>query len=189
MHREPLLRLLAAYSPLDPAEWRAQAEIVAFVREQSDCFSRALTVGHITGSAWVLNRDGSRVLLTHHRKLGKWLQLGGHADGDSDVLSVALREACEESGLSDIVPVTPEIFDVDVHIIPARGSEPEHRHYDIRFLLQVLGDGCFQVSDESHELAWVSQKELLGLNPDASVVRMHGKWLKRREGLRPAAAL
>lgn len=115
-------------------------------------------------------------MLTHHRKLERWLQLGGHADGEPDVLSVALREAKEESGIDQIEPVSDEIFDVDVHLIPKHGSEPAHYHYDIRFLLRVQGSDVFRVSDESVNLAWVSPHELRELDVDESVRQMCAKW-------------
>lgn len=151
--------------------------MIAFVRRHPDCFERSLAIGHITGSAWILSGDGKRALLSHHRKLNKWLQLGGHADGDADVLRVALREAREESGLAGITPVSADIFDVDVHAIPARSGEPAHLHYDVRFLFRVTGDERFRVSDESHDLAWVAPDELPALGVDESVLRMHRKWL------------
>lgn len=176
MHRQALLQLLAQHEPFDAHEARARERIITFVRNHADCFERGLAIGHITGSAWVLDQNGTRVLLTHHRKLDKWLQLGGHADGDSDVLRVALREAQEESGIDAIEPVHTAIFDVDVHPIPARDRTPEHLHYDIRFLLRVTRDVPFQVSAESHDLAWVAPDEISELDTDGSVRRMARKW-------------
>ena len=102
MHRKPLLELLARYRVAHPDETTCVDRVDALVRSQRDCFERSCLPGHITASAWLLSPDGKRFLLTHHRKLGRWLQLGGHADGDSDVAAVALREAREESGLADL---------------------------------------------------------------------------------------
>ena len=96
-------------------------------------------MGHITGSAWVVDIAGNRVLLADHAKLGRWLQPGGHSDGDPDTLAVALREAREESGL-DVRALDDAIFDIDVHRIPARGDEPAHLHFDVRFLVQAEHD-------------------------------------------------
>ncbi len=180
MHRQELLRKLARHTPFDAHEAESLRRIEQFVRDHPDCFERTLSLGHITGSAWLTDESDRRVLLTHHRKLNRWLQLGGHADGNPDVLAVALREAREESGLEDIAPVNDDIFDVDVHLIPAREAVAEHDHYDIRFLLRSGGDSRFRVSDESHELAWVTAEQLASLNTDASVVRMFQKWRLRR---------
>jgi 8-oxo-dGTP pyrophosphatase MutT (NUDIX family) len=184
MHRLPLLTMLARHQPFDGRESDSLARIAVFVRANADCFERSNRAGHITGSAWLLNGSRRRVLLTHHRKLNKWLQLGGHADGEADVLRAALREAIEESGIGEtegalIEPLSTAIFDVDVHRIPARGDEPEHFHYDIRFLLGVRPgvDPPIRASDESHDLKWVTKKELPRLDVDESVLRMHCKWL------------
>jgi 8-oxo-dGTP pyrophosphatase MutT (NUDIX family) len=118
------------------------------------------------------------VLLTHHRKLGRWLQLGGHADGDEDALRVALREAREESGL-DVAPVSSRLFDVDVHEIPARGPDPVHLHYDLRFAIRAIASEAFRVSDESHALRWVSIDRIRTLTEETSILRMAAKWRTR----------
>ena len=134
--------------------------------------------GHFTASCWLVDLTGERVLLTHHRKLGCWLQLGGHADGDTDLVRVALTEACEESGLSDL-RIEPAIFDLDVHEIPARASDPVHLHWDVRFVVRASSEN-FSVSEESLALSWV---DIAGLAvdkcADASLVRMAQKWLRQ----------
>lgn len=143
-----------------------------FVTSYSDCFERTLQIGHVTGSAWVVNLDYTRVLLTHHAKLGKWLQLGGHADGDPDLPGVALREAREESGLSRIAPVSESIFDVDIHLIPARQPDPAHYHYDVRFLLQADSREDLRISSESRDLRWVEIARVAELAPEESMLRL-----------------
>ena len=178
MHRQALLELLARHRPFDDREEQALARIQDFVRNNPRCFERSLATGHITGSAWLLNPAGTAVLLTQHRKLRKWLQLGGHADGHPDLLEVAMREACEESGIDAIVPLLDRIFDVDVHRIPAFGGVAEHDHYDVGFLLQVTGDTRFRVSEESLSLAWVSLDVLASLDVDESLQRKHEKWVR-----------
>ena len=155
----------------------------AFIDSHPDCFERSCQVGHITGSAWIVNRAGDRVLLTHHRKLGRWLQPGGHSDGDPDTLEVALREAREESGL-DVRALDEAIFDLDVHLIPARGHEPAHYHYDVRFLVQAMEER-FRVSEESCALAWVPADRVGVFTSDESVLRMARKWHGQRSGLEP----
>ena len=98
--------------------------ISLFVEANTDCFSRELAIGHITGSAWILDSTGTRALLTHHKKLNIWVQPGGHADGDPDVEQVAYREAIEESALIGLEFVDQELFDIDIHQIPARVMKP-----------------------------------------------------------------
>lgn len=181
--RATLLARLAEHVAYDEAEATALAQIVEFVALNDRCFDRGLGEGHVTGSAWVLDSDGSHVLLTHHRKLGLWLQLGGHADGDADVAAVALREAREESGLSAVRLASDAIFDVDVHRIPGRRDAAEHLHYDVRYRVEAERDAALCVSVESHDLAWVELGRVEELTTDASVMRMVRKSLdERREG-------
>lgn len=179
MHRKPLLDLLAAYSEKHPAEAETVGRFIHFVETQPECFERSLLEGHVTGSAWIVDADGGRVLLTHHRKLDAWLQLGGHADGDPDVLAVAFKEAREESGLTDFEALGDGIFDLDVHLIPARKEVPEHYHYDVRYVLRATGNTDYVVSDESHDLRWVPLDEVASLTTDESMHRMVRKWRAR----------
>ena len=119
------------------------------------------------------------MLLTHHKVLNRWLHLGGHADGESNILNVALREAKEESGINGIKPLNNQIFDVDVHPIPEykKRSEPAHFHYDIRYIL-IAPITEFSISDESDELKWFSIKEMKNYQWNESVGRMIRKWEK-----------
>ncbi|WP_240669177.1 NUDIX hydrolase [Dyella sp. M7H15-1] len=153
------------------------AACLAFLDEAARPFDREQLDGHFTGSAWLVSADGEKVLLTHHCKLKRWLQLGGHADGDSDLAAVALREAHEESGLMHL-RVEPEIFDVDRHWIPERKSEPGHWHHDVRYVIWATVDDAFVVSDESLELAWVSIHQLVDVENE-SLRRMARKWMTR----------
>jgi 8-oxo-dGTP pyrophosphatase MutT (NUDIX family) len=163
--------------------WPDEAGVVALFRELAStddaAASRARRAGHLTGSAWLVSADGERVLLTHHRKLDRWLQLGGHADGDGDLARVALREAEEESGLLDL-EVETIVFDLDRHRIPARGDEPEHWHYDVRFVVRARGSEAYVVGAESHALAWRRIADIAHDEAaDASLRRMARKWLAR----------
>jgi len=161
-----------------PERAEAARQFCAFVNAHPDAARRELSTGHLTGSAWLVSADGARVLLTHHRKLGLWLQLGGHADGDADLARVALREAEEESGLRDLV-IEGGIFDLDCHEIPARSAEPAHLHYDVRFVVRATGSEEFAVSEESHALAWREIADIVDdSSMDTSVRRMAHKWLE-----------
>jgi 8-oxo-dGTP pyrophosphatase MutT (NUDIX family) len=180
MHRKLLLDQLSAYAAAHPAETETITRFQDFVTSHEDCFERSLNIGHITGSAWIVSADGSETLLTHHRKLNCWLQLGGHADGDPDVAAVALKEACEESGLDEFEALDHTIFDLDIHRIPARKNEAEHLHYDVRYLLRATGNTDFTVSEESHDLRWVPIEQVQDLTTEESMLRMVRKWLNKR---------
>ena len=179
VHRRPFLELLGAHTAADDHERAALERLLGFVESEPRCFERNLRTGHVTASAWIVSPDRSQVLLTHHRKLDFWLQLGGHCDGDPDVRAVALREAHEESGLSDLRVLDDALFDVDVHRIPARGDEPQHFHYDARFLIEADPSESLVVSPESKALAWVKLDALPGVSTDLSVTRMAEKTRNR----------
>jgi 8-oxo-dGTP pyrophosphatase MutT (NUDIX family) len=182
MHRAGAFRLLLAYSerPLARTEALAVEETISFVGAHPACLLRTCLQGHLTGSAWIVSPDRRRTLLTHHRKLGKWLQLGGHADGDPDLLAVALREAREESGLGGLAAVDARLFDVDRHWIGGRGSEPGHWHHDLRFMIEADPAQPLILSSESKALSWVDVTAVGTLNPEESMARMVRKTLALR---------
>ncbi len=173
--------MLARYRETFPAEAVMVDRICQLVEAHADCFDRTCRPGHITAAAWILSSDRRRALLTHHRKLNRWLQLGGHADGQWHVEEVALREAREESGLErfDFVPIEGVVmpFDVDVHEIPARYNEQgeliedAHEHHDIRFLMIAHTDDIV-ASDESNDLGWFTPEEVRERTDEESILRM-----------------
>lgn len=173
-HRQRLLDLISEYSQRHPEEQLVVDRFVSFVQAHERCFERDCWAGHITGSAWLVNDAGTHVLLTHHKKLGAWFQLGGHSDGESNTLLAAQREAQEESGLPVRV-FDAQIFDLDVHGIPARKSDPRHYHYDVRFVFTAERED-FAVSEESLDLAWVEIEDLQAFTDEASIHRMAAKW-------------
>ena len=175
MNRESLIALLKNHHADAEAE---QAFIARFLDllDHPDAFLRTHLPGHITGSAWIVDPSREFVLLTHHAKLNRWLQPGGHADGDENVLNVAMREAQEETGLPGLLLLRNEIFDVDIHPIPSRKDFPEHLHYDIRFIFQAQMDEPLSVTDESHALGWVHVNDLQKLTDNnLSMLRMADK--------------
>jgi len=149
----------------------------AFVEQHSDCFYRELRPAHVTGSTWVVSPDRSRVLMMHHKKLDQWFQPGGHADGDGDILGVALRETVEETGMneSQVRLVCEDVFDVDVHSIPTMNGESAHEHIDVRFLVEIDDRLPVPGNDESHEILWINLRDVLRYNNNRSTYRMMEK--------------
>jgi 8-oxo-dGTP pyrophosphatase MutT (NUDIX family) len=175
--------MLVRYAEAYPQERHVAQQIADLVEQHADCCHRACRPGHLTGSAWVVSRDRQRVALVHHRKLGRWLQPGGHADGDLDIAGVAWREAREELGLAglQLVPDDRAIpLDIDVHVIPARYDaqghlvDDAHEHHDLRFLF-IATDEQLVVSDESHDVRWFAIDELHHTTDEPSVLRLRDK--------------
>lgn len=123
--------------------------------QNSDAYSRHHLPGHVTGSAWIIDKTRDNVLLTHHAKLNRWLQPGGHADGNEDIFEVARREAAEETGLPKFKLLHKDVFDIDIHLIPERNGFPAHYHFDIRILLEADSGEKVVISQESHDVQWV----------------------------------
>jgi hypothetical protein len=177
MIHSTLRTLLHAYNPTAPEEQEAKKTILTFIDKYPNCFERSLEVGHITASSWLLNKDNTHALMMHHAKLGIWVQLGGHCDGNPNPLEVSIKEAQEESGINSIVALSPAIFDIDIHLVPATSKEKAHYHYDIRFLLQVTSDEPFIQNRESKELRWVSKNREELPTDSRSITRMFDKWI------------
>lgn len=150
--------------------------------DRDNLFSRTNLKGHFTASAWVVNKEMDKVVLVHHKKLDKWVQPGGHADGSDDILAMAKQEVWEETGLKNTELGYDGIFDVDAHSIPEAQkngkTEPEHIHYDIRYLLVADGSDTVQVSDESNDVKWVPLEKARELNPEME--RMINKTVEPR---------
>lgn len=175
MKRQQILQLLAQYTPADASENEHWQDTITFIKQHDDCFERSLAVGHVTGSAWVIDPHQRQVLLMHHRKLNRWFQPGGHCDGEADVAQVALKEASEETGLTALKIVADCIFDIDVHLIPANAKEAAHYHYDIRFLVEADSGQPLIQNQESKNLAWINYEDVSNYNNDESMVRMARK--------------
>lgn len=176
---EQLQQALERHSPADRREAEDAAAILAFTRRHGRPFDRAIAEGHLTGSALVVADDGSAVLLLRHRKLQRWLQPGGHAEaGESRGEDVALREALEETGLTELRlhASAPRPLDVDVHDIPARPGEPAHQHLDLRYLvLAPAGAAHARCQDETDDLRWFAWHELRALGLDPGLLRACAK--------------
>jgi 8-oxo-dGTP pyrophosphatase MutT (NUDIX family) len=164
-------RTIERYAPRNAPQASARDFVLAWIDAHPDALLRTCLAGHLTSSALVLDARGERVLLTLHRKLGRWLQLGGHCDGDANLAGSALRECLEESGIPGLA-IDPRLVDLDCHRIPARPGEPEHWHLDARFLVRAPEGALARTSAESRELRWFTRAELATLETDDSVRRL-----------------
>jgi 8-oxo-dGTP pyrophosphatase MutT (NUDIX family) len=176
MHRHELTALLQRYGRRDAASREIADRFLAFVDSRDDCLLRTCEPGHITASAWIWSADRRACLMTHHKKLDRWLQLGGHVDGEPRVQFAALREAQEESGMERFELLAPRgelmPLDLDVHAIPARKDEPEHLHWDVRFLFCAAPGQDLVLSAESKALQWVPRSEIAAFVGEESVLRL-----------------
>lgn len=173
-----LLKQLQKHKPLNQPEKQHVKNTMELVAKNPNCFKRENLEGHITASGFLFNADFSKVLLTKHKKLQCWLQLGGHSDGDKNSFRVAKKETWEESGIANIKPIFKTIVDVDIQDIPFYEPKnvPAHKHYDIRFFLKTNNEN-FVMSDESDDLRWFTlneYKELAKDKPDME--RIVSKW-------------
>ena len=177
---DDLDRDLSRYKATSPTDQANAERILKAFHTIEDPFSRNTLPGHFTASAWVANSSGDQIVLLLHKKLGLWLQPGGHADGDSDLLAVARREAFEECGLSNLELAQPGIFHVDVHKIPAFKNEASHYHYDVCYAFQDTSGEVLKVSDESREVKWVPLSKLSSYTEDKTITEMSQKWKSGR---------
>ena len=169
--RAALLEELRCYRAADPVEAQHQRAVLDLLSYAPSPFSRDHFVpGHITGSCFIVDPSSGRVLLHHHRRLGRWLQMGGHLESGESAVEAALREGREESGLSDLTLMSDAVFDIDVHDIPAAKGEPEHLHFDIRHVARTSQPDSIVIDRaESYELAWVELDRAIPLmNEEAS---------------------
>lgn len=162
-----LLEQLRVYEPTDhvEAEYRHRMmDLLTYAPRAA--FSRAAFLpGHFTAGCFVVDAAG-RLLLHHHRRLSLWLHMGGHVEEGESAEEAALREAGEESGLTDL-ELAGGIFDLDIHAIPARGDEPEHDHFDVRYLARTSDPGAIRIDrGESNDLAWVPLDRAAERMPD-----------------------
>ncbi len=146
-----------------------------FINQHHYIFGKKNKVGHITASAFIINEDKSKILLTYHKKLKKWLQLGGHTEENETIIEAAIREAKEESGLESLRLLSQDIYDIDVHKIPKTNNEPGHKHYDIRFIFEACECELLKINHESSDLKWVLMRDLESYTTNQSIIRLREK--------------
>jgi len=187
MHRQELLSLLNSYHTPYMEEAGMAEKTRLFVLQHENCFDRNLSIGHVSGSAWVVNPARTHVLLLHHRKLNMWLQPGGHADGDPDILRVILNETAEETGISleHINLLGESIFDIDVHTVHESIHDSRHTHFDVRFLVEIDDSLPIPGNYESHQIAWVPLEQVCYFN---NALSLHRLVRKTKQLVRPSIA-
>lgn len=174
MQLDAILAILEPYQPTFEEERLYRKLMLARAHANpTNWWQRSLLDGHFTGSAWVLNPDRSKALLIHHRGLDKWFQPGGHAEEtDDSLMETARREAQEECGLFGLNLLSNTVFDLDIHVIPAKKDIPEHLHYDVRFLFQAETEILKGDDTELNDLTWAPLKDLMRRDLQQSVRRM-----------------
>ena len=172
-----LLDLLTGFAPASDDERRHTESLRALLYSATAPFSRShFDPGHVTASAFVVDPEGTRLLLHHHRRLDRWLQMGGHVDEGESVIDAALREAREESGLDALELATGAPFDIDIHAIPAGKGEPPHLHFDVRFIVRAADPAAIRIApDESNDLRWFTLDEALEAMGSQEAKRAIGK--------------
>lgn len=170
MNRQSLIAQLKQHQGADSKETKDLSLMIELLETRQRCFFRDSMPHHFTGSALILSPARDRVLLNHHKSLNKWLCFGGHADGEEDLLNVAIREAEEESGTYDYTMIGDRFLDIDIHPIPANPNkgESEHFHCDIRYAFALNTDQSACMSEESFELRWCDFDEAISLVQDRS---------------------
>ena len=163
----------------DPQEAEMLQRMLFFINTYDNPMDQRLEVGHLTGSAWIVNLDRTKALFTHHAKLGMWLQLGGHAEvEDNSIKDTALREAKEESGLQSVKLISEDVLSIDIHLIPERKGFPDHLHYDVQFLFEADENESLSISAESKDLKWIALEDVSDYNNELSILRMLEKGRK-----------
>lgn len=185
MDRKELISKIKKYQPFNEQEEMDKALILNWIETQENAFSRENTVAHMTASAWVVNKERSKVLMVYHNIYNSWSWLGGHADGETDLLAVAVREVKEEAGITNVRPVSDEIFSlesltVDGHVKKGRYVS-SHLHLNVTYLLEADSEEAVSVkADENSGVAWFTPGEALKKSTEPWFVEhVYGKLVKK----------
>lgn len=183
--KEKLLKDIREYKPFNEQEEMDKTLILKWIENNEDAFLRENTVAHITASAWVVNKDRSKVLMAYHNIYNSWSWLGGHVDGETDLLSIAIREVKEEAGISNVHPVSEEIFSlesltVDGHVKKGKYVS-SHLHLNVTYLLEADSEEMVSIKeDENSGVAWFSPEEALKKSTEPWFVEhVYGKLVEK----------
>lgn len=163
--RQPLLAQLDAYAPFDELEGLHVQQLQQFLRATDNAYDRSNLVAHVVAEAWIVNPNRDSVVLVEHKLSKVWLTPGGHCEGNPDVFASAVREAEEETGLTNLTPLLHKnIFDINVGPVPTRerhgNREPIHLHFDVCYAFEAPQNASLTISDESTGLAWVAVTDI-----------------------------
>ena len=173
MTRTELLTSLTSYYSQFPEERAFIPRFKSLIVNFPNCFQRSLISGHMTASSWIIDATGTVALLVHHKNLNRWLQPGGHADGEENILKVSFKEAEEETGLKSLKLIRSEIFDIDIHLIPKHNDVQSHYHFDIRYLFSADINEIHSNGEQSYKIQWVPLSEVKKITEsNPSIVRM-----------------
>lgn len=185
MDRKELISKIKKYQPFNEQEEMGKALILNWIETQENAFSRENTVAHMTASAWVVNKERNKVLMVYHNIYNSWSWLGGHADGETDLLAVAVREVKEEAGITNVRPVSDEIFSlesltVDGHVKKGRYVS-SHLHLNVTYLLEADSEEAVSVkADENSGVAWFAPGEALKKSTEPWFVEhVYGKLVEK----------
>ena len=161
-----IVKDIQAYEPCCEQEERDKQVILDFIARNDDAFLRTNLIAHMTASAWIVNRDRTRTLMVYHKIYDSWSWTGGHADGDRDLLAVAMREAMEETGLTAVKPVTEKIFSLEALTVDGHEKKgayvPSHLHLNVTYLLEADSEEVVHMkADENSGVAWFAPEEAL----------------------------
>jgi 8-oxo-dGTP pyrophosphatase MutT (NUDIX family) len=182
MNKQPILDLLENHQTSFVEEIEFQKQMIDFLEQNDDFALRSNLIGQITGSAWVVNKEHTKALLIHHKKLNKWLQIGGHIEAtDQTIEETVLREVKEESGLKTLKLLSSSIYDIDIHTIPQNKEVAEHLHFDIRLIIEAdENEALIPQNEEILDIKWYDLHEVQNLTEsttttDQSIKRMVDK--------------
>lgn len=179
-----VIGLLEGHANEDPVQRDVASRMLEFARTHSDALVRTCADAHFTGSALVVEEGSDRFIVLFHTKLQKWLQPGGHVDGNANMAASALREAIEETGIDGLRVVRPAI-DLDIHEVRPP-AEPPHLHLDIRFLVLAPRGSVPVGNHESREIRWATLADLDALGADESLHRLARNGLELAARIDPA---
>ena len=162
---------IRAYRPVNEQEERDKELILRCLETEKDIFTRENHLAHMTASAWIVNEQRTKVLMVYHNIYHSWSWLGGHADGETDLLKVALKEAREESGILHVKPVSEELYSLEVLTVDGHVKKgayvSSHLHLNVTYLLQAEETDALHIKeDENSNVAWFPLEEAVAASTE-----------------------